>query len=205
MAFDQVVAARQAAGGIQVELGDGPHREQVLQALALRHDHPATGAGIPKRRRIRRAGLADVVGHAVVAVPRQIARDPAGVDVVNDHTIHSWSAFSSSRPLSRPGSQRFQICRGGFPSLRTWQAAFLSLPLNSRTWRYPVTGVWFRAEGGCRDCGDWWRARVCARRAGLARPQSGCFAVLGCDHKRLGESPPRSGECACVLPAKLYD
>src|SRR5215472_13150406 len=35
--------------------------------------------------------------------------------------------------------------------------------------------------------------------------RAGTLRVLGCDHKRLGESPPRSEAFACVLPAKLHD
>jgi hypothetical protein len=35
--------------------------------------------------------------------------------------------------------------------------------------------------------------------------RKGALRVLGCDHKCVGESPPRSGACACVLPAKLGD
>jgi hypothetical protein len=34
--------------------------------------------------------------------------------------------------------------------------------------------------------------------------EKGALRVLGCDHKCLGESPPRSEACACVLPAKLH-
>ena len=35
--------------------------------------------------------------------------------------------------------------------------------------------------------------------------KKGALRDLGCDHKRLGESPPRSEACACALPAKLHD
>jgi len=35
--------------------------------------------------------------------------------------------------------------------------------------------------------------------------KKGALRVLGCDHRCLGESPPRSEAGACVLPAKLRD
>ena len=35
--------------------------------------------------------------------------------------------------------------------------------------------------------------------------KKGALRILRCDHTCLGESPPRSEACACVLPAKLGD
>ena len=72
------------------------------------------------------------------------------------------------------------------------------------------------AEQGRRDCDEEHRrrdSRVLHRRATealrLEAPRHATervtLRVLGCDHKCLGESPPRSEAFACVLPAKLHD
>ena len=48
-------------------------------------------------------------------------------------------------------------------------------------------------------------AQLVVDRLELVAHEQGALRVLGCDHKSLGESPPRSEPCACVLPAKLHD